>query len=76
MPFSFQNLYISYSEQVPCAIRRVDEHGFEPGVNQVQPLDQCDPAQSPGHQESHQGGDCHVLRTRGRVRQHDGGQGK
>ena len=72
----FKTFITSSSEQVPCAIRRVDEHGFEPGVNPVQPLDQCDPAQSPGHQESHQGGDCHVLRTRGCVWQHDGGQGK
>lgn len=65
-----------FVEQVPGEIRGVHEHGSEPGTDPLQPVDPGNPTQSPGHQEGHQGSDCHVLRAGGRVRQHDGGQGQ
>lgn len=65
-----------FVEQVPGEIRGVHEHGSEPGTDPLQPVDPGNPTQSPGHQEGHQGSDCHVLRAGGCVRQHDGGQGQ
>lgn len=67
---------LDFVEQVPGEIRGVHEHGSEPGTDPLQPVDPGNPTQSPGHQEGHQGSDCHVLRAGGCVRQHDGGQGQ
>lgn len=65
-----------FVEQVPGEIRGVHEHGSEPGTDPLQPVDPGNPTQSPGHQEGHQGSDCHVLRAGGCIWQHDGGQGQ